>query len=520
MNLNELFKNKFLVFLSILFLLLSQYALQYLEPIWPKKYLLIAIIAIVILFSLSRISQPQKLARNTFILIFVVGTLNALILPVRYNLDENTHYYNVLQIADGKFRVQTSEVNFLMVSPDFLAITKLPSKSGYDSPTNTNLYSKEFLELENIPSVYSEEWIQKGGLLNPAYIPSAIGVAFGRVISNKIFVSYYMGRIFNVLFFALLAYLAVKISKRYKLQLFVLSTISYVLWITAGYSYDSLYYGLVLLMISQFTNFFEPNTITMKKSIAFIITCLGFILCKAPVILLMFLLLIIPNRYYANHKIKRLNIAFISLGLVFSALWVLQVQVINAVQKILGNSSEIISGAALGQSRLSYFISHPVYTFELGLRSLFDLPYTILNSISRPQPFLAMNSLMSTVNIVLFTFIFIIISYKVSIKLPRYIKNILLFLFLIISAGMIYAISGDTRVFKVGDLHVAGVQGRYHYYLLSFLPLLLSDKIKQIFNGSTETIIQKNEDIATNFVVKLVFISAIINSCIALFGYL
>lgn len=38
---------------------------------------------------------------------------------------------------------------------------------------------------------------------------------------------------------------------------------------------------------------------------------------------------------------------------------------------------------------------------------------------------------------------------------------------------MVYAITGDPRVYKPGDVLVGGIQGRYYYLMVCFLPLLL-----------------------------------------------
>lgn len=131
------------------------------------------------------------------VLIATIGSLNVFILPIRQNLDENTHYYHALEVADGKIRKQVKW--FFMISPDFLTITKLPSISGYGSEINANLYHQEFLELTNMPSDYKEELLNVDGFNNSAHFLGAIGIKFGRLISDKLFVSYIWG-VFSIYF--------------------------------------------------------------------------------------------------------------------------------------------------------------------------------------------------------------------------------------------------------------------------------------------------------------------------------
>ena len=112
-NLIELKKNYKLLILFLFILLTAQFFLQYIELTWPKLYIVLALAAAILLLIVSRISDETKIARNAFVLIFIAGTLNALILPIRQNYDENTHYYHALEVADGKVRNQTNERNFL-----------------------------------------------------------------------------------------------------------------------------------------------------------------------------------------------------------------------------------------------------------------------------------------------------------------------------------------------------------------------------------------------------------------------
>ena len=114
-------------------------------------------------------------------------------------------------------------------------------------------------------------------IANPVFIPSAIGIRIGRILSPYVFVSYYLGRMFNILALATMAYFAIKKSKQYAIALFGVSTIPICLWISAGYNYDSFYYGLTLLAISWLINMFDDeNKIQLKDIIVY--SCLSYFL--------------------------------------------------------------------------------------------------------------------------------------------------------------------------------------------------------------------------------------------------
>lgn len=520
-NFIELKKNYLLLIAFLAIMFFSQFTLQYRETLWPKLYMLIVFVAGILTLFFSRLNDPKKIARNAFVLILFLGITNSLILPIRQNLDENTHYYHALQISDGKIRNQTSEKNFLMVSPDFLAITKMPSKPEYGNERNTNLYYKKFLKVKHIPSDYKAEYVEEEGFNNPAYIPSALGIKFGQIISDKLFISYYMGRIFNLIFYAILVYMSIKISKRYKIQLFVFSTLPYTLWITAGYSYDSFYYGIILLMIAQFVNFIgEAKEITIKKMIRYGFTCLLLVFCKAPMILLAILPLFLPKRFFKNRKTYKFSFLIVGFTGTIGLLWISQNTILTMLGLITKKTVDIAVTDSPTVTRLSYFAAHPSYTLGLILRSISDVPATIMDSIQNPQPFLMKSETLSFINLLVFLSLLFIISLVLHLKVPKNIYVGVISISFIITFAIFYAISGDNRVYSLGDLIIAGVQGRYHFYILTFLPLFLTHRFKSAFELPEGEKLILNENKLIILVFKIVFTTTFINTCVALFGYL
>lgn len=521
-NFQELRQNKKLLFISLVILIFSQFLLQYKEIIWPKLYMGLALIAFLVLLSFCRLNDDKKIARNTFILIAVMGSLNALMLPIKGNLDETSHYFHALDVADGKVQKTVSEKNFHQVSPDFSAVAKLPIKPVKE--INTNLYHKEFLSIKHKPADYKPKLLDgDGSLNNPAYIPSALGIKAGQLISNKVAVSYYLGRIFNLLFYAFLAWLAVKISRYYKIQLFVLAVLPYTLWVTAGFSYDSLYYGLILLLLAQITNFLEKDKkITLKEIFFYCLTCLSLVFCKAPTILLVILPIFLTSKHFYSKKNYWISTLFVLVTVGFGGLWVIQSTILNMFKNLFQGSSSVVTAAeaTASDSRLSYFIADPMYSLEVLLRSVFEILNNVIEFIQRPQIFMMSTGSLREINTIGFIILFLLTTMLVKVRMSRKLTYSLLILFGIITFGIIYAISGDPRVFNVGDLHVNGVQGRYHYYILGFMPLLLAPMIQKLSIFKDNLVDVMNEEKVILFTMKAVFIITLINSSVAVYGYL
>ncbi|WP_305774540.1 DUF2142 domain-containing protein [Lactococcus lactis] len=524
-SIKELKNNRWWVLTFLLVLALSQFLIQYRPLIIPTKYLVIALIAIVILFSTVRLKEKTNLARNTFLIIMILGTVNSLILPIRQGLDENTHFFYSVQIADGHFFTHDfNQMDYLSMSPNFLAVTQLPSKPERGDEVNTNLYTNEFLKIKNQKTDYTKEGVATG-VANPVYYPSALGIAIGRLISPYFFVSYYLGRIFNLLMFGLLAFFAVKISKKYQLQLFVISLLPYTLWNSAGYNYDTLFYGAVLLVLAQLTNFIgEEKTVTTQRMFGYLFSCFIMVFCKAPMALLALIPFFLPKEAFATEKVKKQSALISILGLILGLAWIERSQIFNIIRTITkGGLTASATSATDNSNRINYFLNHPLDTFTMGIRSVFDVLSNIKDSIAQPQPFLYKvfdTGSLELFNILLIGFVLLLVSYRLEIKFPQKLKTVTSLIFIVVTIGIIYAISGDSRVFRVGDLNVSGVQGRYHYYILAFVPLFIAQPVQRMF-GQNEMI--KSEDYQNRieqFVVGAVLLMTFINTCIGLFGYL
>lgn len=84
------------------------------------------------------------------------------------------------------------------------------------------------------------------------------------------YISYFLGRIFEVITFALIVFFALKISKAYREVIYLFSTFPAVLYIIAGYHYDYLYFGASMLGLALLTNVLSgSHKIDRRYAIAF-----------------------------------------------------------------------------------------------------------------------------------------------------------------------------------------------------------------------------------------------------------
>ena len=434
------------ILIAIILVLFSRVFLASLFQFTINLKIILLIIGVIIYFIIFDPKDKKKLPINALFLIIIFGSVISVVKPVQYGLDEESHLPNVISISDSPiFKYSNEKLE------DYNSVFK------YDALRNPSKKDKNYWF--NVEHKKSKIKGVRVGFDNPAFIPSAIGWNIGRLISKKVFVSYYLGRIFEVIVFAILAYLALKISKVFREAIYLFSTFPAVLYIIAGYHYDYLYFGASLIALALLTNVLsEKNKVDKKYAIAFQCTTLLFAFSKFPFILTGSLLSVLPNRYYKDKKMRTFSSLLFLLNLFISFIYV-------GIIKLFPSGSSI-SGEGPG---LFYFLTHPLPL----LRTLFLAPHGIINDfISDPLKYVSEKSaFLIAASIFTFFFILFIIILRNKIELPKFFKYYSLLLLLGTATLIIVAISGDPRVYHTGDIVVGGVQGRYYYYILMFLPL-------------------------------------------------
>ncbi|WP_302992349.1 DUF2142 domain-containing protein [uncultured Streptococcus sp.] len=470
------------ILIAIFLVLFSRVFLASLFQFTINLKIILLIISVVIYFILFDPKDKKKLPINAFFLIIIFGSVISVVKPVQYGLDEESHLPNVISISDSPiFKYSNEKLE------DYNSVFK------YDALRNPSKKDRNYWF--NVEHKKSKIAGIRTGFDNPAFIPSAVGWNIGRLISKKVYVSYYLGRIFEVIAFAILVFIALKISKVYREAIYLFSTFPAVLYIIAGYHYDYLYFGATLISIAILTNVLSgKKKIDKKYAVAFQCSTLLFAFAKFPFVLIGSLFSILPKKYYENKSIRRFSSILFGFNLLISFIFVGIIR--------LFASENTLSGKGPG---MLYFVTHPLPL----IRTLFLAPYGVIHDfVSEPLKYVSESSpFLIAMSIVIFFFILFIIVLKNSIELPPFFKYYSLLLLVGIASLIVIAISGDPRVYHKGDITVGGVQGRYYYFILMFLPLFCGSWFRKLF-GSLETTIQ-NED--SNFECSLQYILVFLN---------
>lgn len=474
----------FSIITSILLLLISQIVLNNFPFQIPniKKFIFCSIF-IVIYFCFTNFKKNKNLALNLFLTIALFGTVVSIIKPVQFGLDEEAHLKKTIRIT-----------NNLLFEKEYEVKEDYDRVLIFDSLRSTEYEGlKDWTKIEHGMNKSSGKAV---AINNFALYPAALGWKLGSIFSNKLFVSYYLGRIFNVLAYALLAFIAIRTSRYYKEGIYFFASFPAVIYICAGYHYDCLYFGISLILLGMLTNFMkEKNSVGLKEAVIFIVLTSLLVFSKFPYVLLGSLVVLLPKEQYKNVKIRWWALCLFIGEMIVALLYYIS----GSVIKVINNVPPLIdTNTPVPKASIFYFLEHPLPI----IRTLIDSVSVTLGSFSRPMSYMANPSnfleIVTTISLVLGI---ILLSYYSDIPFKWIQKCLFACVLLVICLLVIYAISGDPRVFKLGDLMVGGVQGRYYFFILGILPIFISKPVKYLFDNTNTIQLEKN---------RLVFFTQII----------
>ncbi len=256
-------------------------------------------------FSIDRILQPHHLFLGfslVFGLLFCLGTAPFLV-P-----DEFAHFYRAYQVSQFKLMPEarsTYEVggqlpqSFSLLEDTFLGMTKLPK-------TTVSLVKlNELLRAPLQPQQTQFVNFKNSAIYAPAgYIPQALGLLLGRVLKVSLLSEFYLGRIFNLLFWILCTYAAIRVMPVHKWVLFVFGLMPMTISQAASLSVDGILNGLSFLFVALVVRAACDDTKKpgWKDFLLWIILISLITLTKPAYIILGGLLLIIPYKNYGSWK--------------------------------------------------------------------------------------------------------------------------------------------------------------------------------------------------------------------------
>ncbi|WP_192986723.1 DUF2142 domain-containing protein [Carnobacterium mobile] len=457
--LNNLFARKNIIFFFFLELIvLVSFEKSFEEFSFKKIAILFTAILIMIIF------LGKKTHKNVFYIIATFGIMFSLMSPVFEIWDEPAHYTRAAYITEGHFGLSNEKKDHV-VSDDIKVLEKVSRYTTRREKVLPNFFGTKlwnYTHEENKSYEFRVPITNAYSLLG--YIPSSLGLFVGKIISNgNLGVMFYLGRIFNVLFYALCAMMAVKFALKWNKIVAFFSLQPMVIYISSSFNQDAFSYGLLLIIFGYFVNLLQKTekSINFKNVLIYSGLCALMAFTKLPYITLAGLLIFIPkNKFKSTWTFMSgfVGILFVILTGIF---WLL------SYSKIIGNVPEPDVNMV---EQLVYIMNNPQKTVQLVLTNLFGTinKYEQLSNFAWDRQYAPELALVN-LSLLLMPLIYPIKRFK---EIPK-ITKIGVFLVSLVTMTLIYLsmyLSWDS----VGSDIITGVQGRYFFGVLLFAPIFMN----------------------------------------------
>lgn len=457
----------------------------------------IVIITLVVSFTIailvSILSSKKEVIFTTFVIIF--GLIFMIIITPMSPPDEQKHYEYSYQVSSYMMGQGENHMKIEHEYQDYTDCAGHLNVSTYYERLVED-FNKKY-EHNNHYEIIDSDNDVLDATYSLCYIPQAIGITIGRLLSLNFFKEFYLGRIFNLVTYALCVYFAIKKTPMHKTLFGLIATMPIFIQQAASYSYDSILNGLMLVIAAFFFDwYFKEGTITNKEVLILLLVILFVSPLKRIYSLFVFCFAFVPYEKFGTKKRKTISllVLFIPLSVFLINFFYPYVakfirnyketlsiaQAININTNLIStNYNRMISESykeLAGPGRL-YYISY--VTRNIGETISLYL-YTIRNCI-KIWFYESLGRVLSGVSLVVPTTLthimagIVIIAMIVKEKFVLPIKVRVSFVVISIAIGL-FIMTGMLLTWTyIGDEIVQGMQGRYFSPLLFFVMTIINN---------------------------------------------
>ena len=418
----------------------------------------------VFMANLFIIYVSNNVTKNVILTLFTFGLIFSITTNFNHTVDEKRHFMSAFNVANFNF-------DYINKPITDKKIDQMPHLLDFNS-------INEFIKDKYVPEITSDvnmEDVPSTPAPYPfiSYLFPAIGIFIAKVLGGSIIDMYILGRIFNLILYAILISIAIKLMPFKKNIFAVIFCMPYAILLSASYSVDGFCIGVVTIFIAYCLKIYkEGKTITLKNFIILFGLFLLMLTAKSmSYIFVAAIVFILPIVKTIKNNKKYIPI-YIVVGIILSICIVMLALYVKNTQV----TSDTRSANTNVEEQLKLLLTNPKHDLILAFNQIED---TLLNynwyAILHPDVFFTRHS-----SYVMFAMLLFIL--YVSLTEDDYNFKIKHKAIMCISYLLVFAMTSAVLYISftaVGEVHVSGYQTRY---ILPVLPLLLfclsSNKIK------------------------------------------
>ena len=292
------------------------------------------------------------------------GIIYSFLLPTATAPDEPQHFITSYKLSNTLMGISPA------VSPDDYVYVRA---EDYDIYQEIPIYDTFSLTYKDFFKKGDENLIEYKGLEyrssdSIAYVPQSLGITVARLLGLGYQQLLLMGRFFNLLFFAIIVFFAIKLTPIGKKTFFIIAHFPMVLELISSYSTDAPLLALSFLFIGYiFYLIYKKEKVSIFDIILLAIIGFLFVPIKIAYLPMVGLCILIPNKKFKN---KKFFFAGVALIIIYGAASTM-IQRLNAFVSEV-TTDNIIKWSQTPGYVVSDFIEHPFLSIRIILNTIFE----------------------------------------------------------------------------------------------------------------------------------------------------
>ena len=410
------------------------------------------------------IQNENNLHKVAFVIILLFGITCVFLTPINDISDEQEHFTRSEIVSTGQISTDYVQVP----NQTFFGYLTIKSTNDLAQNAGNNVFNTK---VDDSKIDYSPVYLNSAFSQNPfySYLPQALGFFLAKILDLNVIWMLWLGRLFNLLFYASIIALAIKKAPILKFPLLIISILPLAIYQAASLSVDGMFSCLAILAFSYFLYFYKTPKIKWTDIGIFYLAIVLCGLLKSPFLALSLLLFLVPKE---NFESKRQNIIsklailpLLAIGIMWS----------NYATSVLGNSwrGEFFAKNHVNATeQVAYLINNPVFALERFLDPFTRLPLVVdrffffSNDVRKYT-----SSLLAILYLIFFIAFSLLCPLDEKFDIKTRVKGLVIGL--IIYYGVIF-VQYLTWSSVGGTNALEGVFGRYFMPLLIFVPFIIN----------------------------------------------
>lgn len=326
-------------------------------------FILLSLITCIVVTFLIVVVYKVSIEKVFAILALLIGCLYCILITPLSVPDELHHYHSSYWLSNMLlFQWDNSEYGN---SADF-------DYSEYVDHHNVSSgYLRSLEEIGDAPKEGEDILIpQPRGLSYfVEYLPQALGISLSRITNQNFVRTFYIGRVFNLLFYSMCLYFAVKRAPKFKIMFGLIGLMPMALHQAASYSYDGFVNGISLFLIASLLKaIYEEGPLSKKDYFCILVSAALLTPAKLVYFPILLLVVLIPKDRFRSRKEKIIGIASIWIA---GALTIAVFQ-FHALISLGAGDSRGLNYEGYYNYSISFIFQHPLETIEIFMTTFWQ----------------------------------------------------------------------------------------------------------------------------------------------------